>query len=209
MDAVLVPVKHLDASKLRLDPALGAWGRRRLALAMLGDVLRAAAPWPMRVLVTPDAVVADVARTAGWQVLHDPGRGLNAALWAGTALAVEQGASALAVLPFDVPLVSPADLEALFAARASVVVVPSEDGGTGALLRRPAQVIATRFGEASAAAHTAAAQAAGVAVETLHLAGLALDIDDLDDLRRLAASPSEAASARVARELLSAGAPPG
>lgn len=202
MDAVLVPVKQLDAAKLRLDAALGAAGRRRLALAMLGDVLAAAAPWPLRVLVTPDSEVVGVAEAAGWHVLHDPGWALNDALAAGTAAAVEWGASALVILPFDVPLVTPADLETLFAARAPVVVARSDDGGTGALLRRPPRVIATQFGEASAAAHAAAAEAAGVEVETLRLPGLALDIDDLDDLRQLAASPSQGASARVARELL-------
>lgn len=205
MDAVLVPVKQLDAAKLRLDPALGPAGRRRLALAMLDDVLAAAAPWPLRVLVTPDTQVATVAEAAGWHVLRDPGWGLNDALAAGTAVAVEAGATALVILPFDVPLVTPADLEALFAARAPVVVARSDDGGTGALLRRPPRVIATAFGEASAAAHAAAAEAVGVEVETLRLPGLALDIDDVDDLRQLAASPSQGASARVARDLLSGG----
>lgn len=202
MEAILIPVKHLDTAKLRLDGALGAAGRRQLARALLSDVLAAASLWPLRLLVTADAEVASTGRAAGWRAVEDPGTGLNGALAAGTQVAMDLGATALVVLPFDVPLVTAADLEALFAATAAVVVAPSADGGTGALMRRPPDVVRTQFGAFSAAAHEAGARAAGVAVTTMHREGLGLDIDDLDDLRLLAASASDGASARAARELL-------
>ena len=43
MEAILIPVKRLSESKLRLAGVLGPPQRRRLALSMLADVLLAAA----------------------------------------------------------------------------------------------------------------------------------------------------------------------
>lgn len=207
MEAILVPVKRLEDAKRRLAPALRPEERHRLALTLLHDVLAAAAGWPLRLLVTSDAEAATLASRAGWQVVGDPGDGLNAALAAGTRQAVELGADALLVLPFDVPLATPEDLRLLFAISAQVVVARSDDGGTTGLLRRPPAGMATAFGPDSAAGHLAAAAAAGLHAEVVDSPGLALDIDNLDDLRRLAGSPGAAASAQVARELLTAAEP--
>src|SRR2546427_201676 len=62
MEAILIPVKRFDEAKLRLAGVLGPGARRRLALSMLGDVLAAAAGWPLRVLVTSDADAARPSR---------------------------------------------------------------------------------------------------------------------------------------------------
>lgn len=204
MEAILIPVKGLSESKLRLAQVLGPPERGRLALSMLADVLGAAAGWPLRMVVTSDPDAASVARSAGWSVLADPGSGLNDAVSAGTAALVRAGATALLVLPGDVPLVTDAEVAAVFATDAQVVVVPSADGGTNALLRRPPRAIASRFGPGSAAGHIGAAGTAGLRVGSLRLPGLSLDIDDADDLRRLAASGLDHASVRLAQELLAA-----
>ncbi len=79
MIAAVVPVKSLDSSKSRLLPRLGADGARRLALAMLEDVLEALRAVPEIDIVsvtTPDVEVAAAADQTGVQVLlrHDPGR---------------------------------------------------------------------------------------------------------------------------------------
>lgn len=207
LEAILVPVKRLENAKRRLAPALRPDERHRLALSLLHDALAAAAGWPLRLLVTADAEAAALASRAGWHVVEDPGGGLNAALGAGTRRAVTLGADALLVLPFDVPLATPEDLKILFATEAQVVVARSDDGGTTALLRRPPAGMVTAFGPDSAARHLAAARAAGLRAATVHSPGLALDIDNLDDLRQLANSPGAAASAQVARELLAAAEP--
>lgn len=192
---------------MRLAGVLDARQRRRLALALLADVVHAASGWPLRIMVTSDADASALAGDAGWTVVADPGGGLNAALAAGTRRAMDLGADALLVLPADVPLASSEDLRSLFALDAAVVVARSDDGGTTALLRRPPDAIPPSFGPDSAAAHLAAAQLAGMAVVTVALAGLALDVDDPQDLERLARVPGGGAggvrsSAQVARELL-------
>lgn len=203
-EAILIPVKLLETAKLRLAGALDPPSRRRLALAMLADVLEAAAGWPLRLMVTSDRVAADMAGCAGWRVTADPGLGLNRAVEAGTRCAAALGASALLVLPFDVPLVTPEELRSLFGADTEVTVARSDDGGTTGLLRRPPAAISPAFGPASAAAHLKAARLAGLRSRIVDLPGLSLDVDDLGDLRRLAETSTSNPSAHVARELLAA-----
>lgn len=204
MEAVLIPVKRLDGAKGRLAEVLGPEARRRLALAMVTDVLAAAAACPVRLLVTSDPEVALVAEHAGWQVIEDPGSGLNGAVDAGTRRAVDLAVTALLVIPVDIPLVAAGDLRDLFDTDAEVVVARSDDGGTTGLLRRPPGAIRPRFGPGSAEQHAAAARDAGLRVDVVRLPGLALDIDDLADLRRLAGSGREGGSISLARELVEA-----
>ena len=204
MEAILIPVKRLSESKLRLAGVLGPPQRRRLALSMFADVLGAAAGWPLRMVVTSDRDAAGMARSEGWSIVPDPGSGLNEAVAAGTTAGASAGATALLVLPFDVPLVTGRELKALFATDADVVVARSDDGGTSGLVRRPPGAIAARFGPDSARSHAGAAAMAGLRVQTVRLPGLSLDIDDPGDLRRLAASGLVLASVTVARELLAA-----
>jgi 2-phospho-L-lactate guanylyltransferase len=169
---------------------------------MLTDVLGAAEAWPLRMVVTADAAAASVARQAGWAVVADPGSGLNAAIAAGTAKGVAEGATALLVLPSDVPLVNAREIRSVFDADADVAVARSDDGGTTGLLRRPPQVIEATFGPDSASAHLQAGQRAGLRVRSLRLPGLALDVDTLEDLRLLARAQDGASSVKVARDLL-------
>lgn len=204
MEAILIPVKRLPESKLRLAGVLGPPQRRRLALSMFADVLVAAAGWPLRMVVTSDLDAASMARSAGWSIVPDPGSGLNDAVAEGTSAGASAGATALLVLPFDVPLVTGQELAALFATDADVVVARSDDGGTSGLLRRPPAAIAARFGPDSARSHAGAAGIAGLRVQCLRLPGLSLDVDEPGDLRRLAASGLDHASVKVARELLAA-----
>ncbi|MGH2706074.1 MAG: 2-phospho-L-lactate guanylyltransferase [Actinomycetota bacterium] len=202
MEAILIPVKRLSAAKARLSSLLDAAGRRRLALAMLGDVLRATEKWEHRLVVTSDREAEAVALAFGCRLVGDPGRGLNAALSVGTQGAVALGAAALLTLPADVPLVRADDVRSLFASHAQVAVAAAADGGTAALLRRPPAIIPTRFGPASAVAHCDEARRRGLVARTLELPSLTLDVDEPDDVELLARSPGERESVHVARMLL-------
>ncbi len=84
MIAALVPVKALDQAKGRLAALLSQEERRRLALAMLEDVLRAlqAVPRVEHVaVVSPDADVLARAEKLGAEPLSEPPlcRGVNQA----------------------------------------------------------------------------------------------------------------------------------
>jgi len=187
--AALVPVKRLAQAKSRLRPVLSDTARRDFVLAMLEDVLRLTVGNPAiatTAVVSADDEVLAFARRLGAQPIREPQgvRGLNAALtFAADALA-RQEAGGLLVLPADVPLATPADIEAILAAwqGAPVVLCPSHSGGTGALGLRPPLAIPFRFGPRSFAAHRRVAAERGLAVTVLELPGLAQDIDRPEDL---------------------------
>jgi 2-phospho-L-lactate guanylyltransferase len=122
----------------------------------------------------------------------DTGDGLNAAVQAGIRAAT-RSASAVIVLPGDVPLVEPGDITAVVAAagdapRVAVVVPDTAGRGTNALLLRPPDLIAPAFGEASCERHLAAARSAGRAIQ-LERPRLALDVDDPAALAALGRTP--------------------
>ena len=191
----VVPVKSLDASKSRLRPHLGSEGVRELTLAMLGDVLEAllAVPELARVAVaTPDPAVARCAREAGAEALLREDPGLNEAIEAAAAdLAPGDDDAVLTVLG-DVAGALPGDLSRLLAAAPArgVALAPSRDGGTAALLRRPAHVIAAGFGPGSAKVHRELAERAGVPLVELPLPSLGLDLDEPEDLESFMAGGS-------------------
>lgn len=207
MNAALVPVKSLPASKSRLLPHLGPDAARRLSVAMLADVLEAllAVPSLARVaVVTPDAEVAEAARAAGAEALLHDAPGLNPSLEAGArALALPAEAALLVVLG-DVAGARTDELAALIAAapERGVALAPSSDGGTAALVRRPPDVIPPGFGPESAKRHRALAERAGVACVELPLPSLALDLDEPEDLERFLASEGDGRRTRaLLREL--------
>jgi 2-phospho-L-lactate guanylyltransferase len=206
MNAALVPVKALAAGKSRLAGRLPSGAQGRLALAMLGDVLetlRACRELARVVVVTPDPRVASEATALGAEPLLRDDPGLNAALDAGARHLAPHGLDALLVVLGDVPGGSPEDVGQLFDALRGlggrgVVLAPSRDGGTSALLRAPADVIPNRFGKDSAAAHRDAARAGELPYSELPLASLAIDVDRVEDAEALCAAPG----ARRTRALL-------
>jgi 2-phospho-L-lactate/phosphoenolpyruvate guanylyltransferase len=183
-----VPLKALDAAKQRLAATLSPEARRELAAWMFGRVAAACrgATAVGRVLaVAGDAAAAHVAAAHGVEVLLERRPGLDHAL--ATADAACAPAAATIVVAADLPLVEPEDVDAVCAAGSVapiVVVAPTHDGGTGALLRRPPGIIAPAYGPGSAARHLALARAAGSAACSLRRRALALDIDDAAGLRR-------------------------
>jgi len=178
----IVPLKALDSAKGRLAGAMDAQGRRRVVDRMLRSVLAACndcASVTDMLVVAGDKPAARLAAAAGARVLIEPEPGLDAALAA--ADAVTSQAHVTLVVAADLPLATGADLDRVFAAAAdagqAVVVAPTRDGGTGALLRRPPSIIATAYGPDSAAAHLLLAAVAGVAAIRVDVAGLAHDVD--------------------------------
>jgi 2-phospho-L-lactate guanylyltransferase len=87
-----------------------------------------------------------------------------------------------------------------------VILAPSRDGGTNALLRAPVHAIPTAFGPQSAAAHRSLAERAGVPCRVLDLPSLALDVDSPDDLDALLRAPAGGEHVRRALRAHEAGA---
>ncbi|MEX0800237.1 MAG: 2-phospho-L-lactate guanylyltransferase [Dehalococcoidia bacterium] len=212
MIAALVPAKTLSAAKGRLAELLSEDERRRLALAMLEDVLAALAAVPRLASVTvvsPDREALDRARSLGADAIEEPpsSRGINQALSHASAELVARGADSLLVLVADLPGVLPADLEAVLDAlpERGIALVPTDDRGTGALALRPPGVITFRYGRHSSVLHKREAAARGIPARVLHLDSLAHDVDEPSDLERLLATPADLASSRLLHELGVAG----
>ena len=110
----IIPVKPFRAGKSRLAGLLGVDDRAALNRRLFGRVLTStlAAFKPDRVVVvTSDPLLLPLMRGQGLHALDDSGGGLNAALGLACRYAIARGAQAIAVLPSDLPRVTPDDIE--------------------------------------------------------------------------------------------------
>lgn len=190
----LVPLRGLEDAKTRLGAELDAEERLELVVAMASRTLAAtrdAAGLAGTVLVTADPAAAELAEAFGARTLVQRLPGLNAALREARTVAVVAGATAVLVIPIDLPAISAAAIGDLLAAAQPavadpgtelVVAVPDRHGtGTNALLVSPPGTIEPAFGEGSFEAHRRAARAAGAAF--LEVRGpLTVDVDTGADL---------------------------
>ena len=201
---ILVPVKHLETSKQRLSPFLSPAERFALAEAMLQDVLAALDASRHRghvALVSGDARAHQLANQYGFEVIDDPDDpGETGAIEIATRAAIERRAEFTLVVPADIPLITAAEVEQIFATAPpeGTVLAPSGSGrGTNAVLQRPPGLFPLRFGNDSFLPHLAAARATGNPVEVLRLARIGIDIDDPPDLADLIATPGDTRAQRL------------
>ena len=192
---LLVPARDPAGAKTRLASVLDPDSRAALAVAMLRDVLAASRSidFARRIVVTESDAMRGVARDAGADVLDTPRTGTNDAAAAAFAAAATAGATAALVLAADLPLLVPADLEALVDAAdsAGVVIAPDRHRrGTNALLLTPPSAIRPAFGEDSFRLHRDRARDAGLRSRIVSTRGLATDVDDADDLRSVLRDPA-------------------
>jgi 2-phospho-L-lactate/phosphoenolpyruvate guanylyltransferase len=187
----LVPIRGLGSAKTRLRPDLGPEERAALVELLLRRTLiatRDAARIAGTIVVTKDPHVAAIASRHHAVGLVERLPGLNEAIEAARSVAVARGATAVLVLPADLPAVTAEALDALVAGADRVdesrlvLIIPDRHGtGTNALLLRPPTVADPAFGPGSRAAHAAAARAADAALRELG-GPLSLDVDTPADL---------------------------
>jgi len=185
-----VPVKERVSAKERLAPLLRPEVRHALALAMLEDVLAAitAAPGIAGLLVvTVDSEATQLAARYGARVTELGARdGHTGAVTAAARLLAAEGRSGMLTLPGDIPLVIPAEIASILAAHLpapSFTIIPSHDHlGSNAIACSPPDAVPLRFGENSFYPHLQAAELSGIRPNVLHLSGIALDIDNPEDV---------------------------
>jgi len=190
MRVVAVPVKSLSRAKRRLSPALTGLERGALTLAMLEDVLDVALSVPgwETWVVSPDEVALEIAARRGAKPVPEAKPPLANAIRQVEAEAKDQGASALAILPTDVPLVTVDTLHGALRTLGAVVLARSADGsGTSLLLRRPPRAIPARFGPDSFQRHLQLAAQRDLPVAVVERPELSFDVDRPDDILTLLA----------------------
>jgi 2-phospho-L-lactate guanylyltransferase len=203
---IAVPVKDLTNAKQRLVPVLDPVERRRLARAMLDDVLHAlgAVRAGSVHVVSADSDVMDLARRHGAACLVE---GANRGHTEAVALAQQEarraGAERFLTIPGDVPCVTAEEVEITLGAlenERGALFVPSLSGfGTNAALLAPPDIMPLKFGEPSFDNHLEAARQRGLAPVVLDLPGLGLDIDAPEDLALLLERGPETRSAELLR----------
>ncbi len=186
----VVPVKDLRGTKSRLGSVLNAGCRAGLTIYMMGRVVSTLLEAGVEevCVVSPDRLVLEEAGKRGATQLFQESQGLNPALEEGRRWAMERGASALLVLPADLPILDAEDVRALIDAAEESDVVVSPDSarvGTNALLLQPPDAIPFSFGIGSFGAHVRAAEQGGLSVEVCEREHLAFDLDTGRDLTRL------------------------
>lgn len=204
---ILIPVKNLANAKQRLGGVLDQSTRTELAHAMLTDVLLAVVDYGQEdvSLVTCDSFALEEASRHGFDVIPDTANASETdAIEMATRVCVARGVGRTLVIPGDIPLIEPDDLATIFEhapANGSVLVPASDKRGTNAVLRAPSDLFPLRFGNDSFQPHLQTAIATDTSCVVLSLARIALDIDNAEDLRGLAARSGNKLSQVLARKL--------
>jgi 2-phospho-L-lactate guanylyltransferase len=145
--------------------------------------------------VTSDPFAIELAKQYDFEIIPDLANpGETGAIEMATRLCVERGLDSTLVIPADIPLIQASELDQILehAPDEGSLLVPAADGrGTNAAFRRPANLFPLRFGNDSFKPHLAAAQATGKPCIVLQLPGIAIDVDNPEDLQRVLAHPGE------------------
>jgi len=190
----VVPVKPFELAKQRLAEILDRAEREQLMRCMVQDVvaaLRKSRGIDGILLVSRSAAVKALAQQLDvehWQESESADLS-QAVSEAGDWVIQRHSAQATLIIPGDVPLLEPGEIERLVACCGTrepcLALVPDRrEEGTNAVLSSPPNLIPYRYDGTSFKPHLRAAQQRGVDPITLHLASIELDIDTPEDLQQ-------------------------
>jgi len=189
MSAVLIPVKKLASSKLRMTSILSQNERENLVLAMLRDVLSVVSRLDHMntYIIGVDKEVENLSKEFHAIFIGESSdKGLNHAIMEGIRYLSKIGENYILILPADIPLIEVDDISNIlyFKDDFDVILCPSKDyKGTNALLLKLPTDIQPMFGESSYQNHIKEAEIKGLKTKTLLINRIALDIDSIDELK--------------------------
>ncbi len=186
----IIPVKPLRRGKSRLSSVLNENERTALNECLLQNtlaVLSSTTQIDHTLVISRDPQALTLARKFHAQtLLEQANSNLNRALEIATAIIRRPAHRGLLILPADLPLIDPADIQHLLAAAQKppvVVIAPDRhDHGTNALLVSPPGLIRYSFGIGSFQRHCEAIHQAGARLEVVRCQTFALDLDIPEDL---------------------------
>lgn len=205
----LIPLKALNFAKQRLTPALSPDERRGLFLAMVNDVLatmRGAHRIGRVLIVTKDRDAYRSLADDDVELLAERTAGLSRAVADAARHAAARGAEGIVVVPGDLPLLAPEDIDAMTAHldRGPVVAIAPDvdEDGTNCIAVSPPDLMSYHFGRGSFHRHRDAARECGVEPALERRPGLAFDVDTVEDLVWLLESLDDAPHNRTRAYLL-------
>ncbi len=180
--SIVIPVKRLTLAKSRLRGPVTS----EVALAFARDTVAAAQATPLVdrvIVVTDDTLVRRTLAAQGALLRPDVRRGgLNEAIRSGSSYAVGvAGPHPVAVLPSDLPAVTPDQLQAALRAAGAAprAFVPDWLGTGTTLLTTRDGVLEPQYGPGSAQAHS---RSGAIRLDG-DWPGLRRDVDTIEDLR--------------------------
>jgi len=208
----IIPVKPLRDGKSRLARVLPATKRAQLTIDILRRTLRILDKLPAidrTLVISRDPAVLKEARLGGASTYVETDRqDLNLALTRAAHVAKAQHADCLLILPADLPLIEPGDVEMMLSAlkpssksnngvilpqpqRTLVICTDHLQDGTNALAICPPTGFKFQYGPGSFQLHLDEAERLGMACRIIHAPSISFDLDTEDDWRTYQAIRSE------------------
>ncbi|WP_299202771.1 2-phospho-L-lactate guanylyltransferase [uncultured Amphritea sp.] len=190
--SIVIPMKSPERSKSRLAAVLSRSQRKKLTLSLFERNLsffRQYYPQHNLLVVTESKRIQEISESHGAEVLLEERKlaGLNAAVTMAAEYNAKRGVETQLVIPGDIEAIDFNEIECLLSHRVatpSVVVCPSYDGGTNAIMTTPPNVMPFSFGPDSCQIHLLSAFAEGLESTRLFLENLSYDVDRPEDLGR-------------------------
>ena len=191
--SIVIPVKSANQGKTRLAKLLDVPTRRGLTRAMVTDILVAIAQSQYHTahtwVLTSDIELKPIIATYKANFLKDTASTLNASLQNAIRFFQSRNTQSLLILPSDIPLLQPYDLDQLhlLISRTVMPVVyltPSYTGGTNLLYQNPIGTIQPRFGANSFKLHLEEARQQHINPKLYSAPTIRRDIDTINDLQR-------------------------
>ena len=191
----VIPVKRFESSKSRLKFWLADESRVKLAELLLTDTLTTlveSTTIDTIVVVSGDERAKYICSKVGAKFLRqDIDDGVNEAVMAADAFSIKNGAEATIVVPSDLPLLKPENIDLI--AKTSercekcIVICPSlRHDGTNILLRKPVNLIKTHYDENSYARHMQEAIQIKASIFAVLSDSVMIDLDTKHDINMLA-----------------------
>ena len=187
--SVLIPMKIPSEGKSRLVDVLDGPSRKALIISLLERVLEASMNSSSRdvYVIGGGFEVADICRQIGANWLDSDSGDLNFDVSAGIAEITQAGYGTI-YLPGDLPFVTSEDIDSVINCSGNgdlaVLVASESDGGTNCVLFPYQTKLIPLLGLDSYRKHYEYAVDHGILFESIRPAGLLIDLDTEDDLKK-------------------------
>ncbi len=205
---IILPVKHLHDSKIRLKEVLSDEQRSRFSYLLVMDTLQilcSAKNVQGVTMISSDQSLSNLAEQYKTEfILTDKDSGYsNDAMLAISAL-TKKDENKVAIIPTDLPQLSYRDLELLDDSHKDGITLcaAEKDGGTNALIFTLPLAIPLLFGPDSFNKHQQAAKDRGIIVNIVQTQGMQRDIDQPNDLLWLSEQSTGGEAWKYAKELM-------
>ncbi len=185
---IILPVKHLQDSKIRLKDILSDEQRCRFSYLMVVDTLQTLCS-SIHVqgvtMISSDQSLSRLAKQYHAEfILTDKDNGHSKDTMDAITALCQDGVDKIAIIPADLPQLTHDDLVLLDHSHQEGITLcaAEKDGGTNALVFTPPLAIPLLFGLDSCRNHQQAANNRGVTVNTVQASGIQRDVDRPDDL---------------------------